>query len=123
MASSSSDSGRVSRRTDGILGSAQTGNSPREEPFRNYSGWNCIRCNSTNTIIEAYDHSLEGYCMSCARYQDIPKEKLRAYYESNPSSARRKIVLQVSRKKTLQTQYPGCWEGEFKGYGRRAGAQ
>ncbi len=92
------ESGRVGRRIDGILGVAQTGGSPREEPFRNWSGWNCLRCNSTNTIIESYDRSLEGYCMSCTRYQDIPEDKLNDYYEVNASSARRKVVLQVQGK-------------------------
>lgn len=46
----------------------------KEEPFRNYGGWPCPRCNSTNTVIEGYNSGPEGYCMSCTRNIPIPQE-------------------------------------------------
>ncbi len=69
----------VSRRSWTSLGNISSGGSFREEPFRNYGGWHCPRCNSTNTLIEEYDSGLEGYCMSCARTIEIPKEALDVY--------------------------------------------
>ena len=74
----------VSRRVYSVRGDNWAGGSPREEPFRNYGGWHCPRCRSTNTIIEGYDSGPEGYCLSCARTIEIPKEYMDAYrYRSN----------------------------------------
>ena len=118
MANNSADSGQVGRRKDGILGSAQMGGTPREEPFRTWAGWNCPRCDSTNTIIEGYDRTLEGYCMSCARYLNIPEENLNVYYEANPPSARRKSVLQVQSPVPVQAEDTWGREGEGQGHDR-----
>ena len=74
----------IGRRVSGIKGGSGGGGPPREEPFRNYGGWNCPRCDSTNTIIEVYDSGPEGYCMSCTRYIKIPKEHMRAYKARHP---------------------------------------
>ena len=69
----------------------------REEPFRNYGGWPCPNCNSTNTLIEGYNSGPEGYCMSCARYISVPKEHLNAYNRSRRSNVRQP-----------QQSYPVC---------------
>lgn len=58
---------------------------PREEPFRNFGGWKCPHCGSGNTIIEGYNSGPEGYCMTCTRYIEIPKENLNAYRNSRSS--------------------------------------
>ena len=77
--STGGEGGSVSRRSTGIRGNSQSGSGPREEPFRNYAGWPCPRCQSSNTIIEGYHSGPEGYCMSCTRTIEIPKEHLDAY--------------------------------------------
>ncbi len=69
----------VPRRSNGIIGGNESVGQPKEEPWRNYAGWECSHCDSTNTIIESYNSGPEGYCMSCTREQPIPKEHLDAY--------------------------------------------
>lgn len=82
MSNHTSDDGKSARRVNGIRGASERV-APREEPFRNYGGWSCPRCESTNTIIEGYDTGPEGYCMSCARTIPIPAEHLKRYERAN----------------------------------------
>ena len=62
-----------------------------QEPFRNYGGWQCPLCRSTNTIIEGYPSGPEGYCMSCTRNIDIPQEHLNAYHNFQQSQQSRQV--------------------------------
>ena len=69
------DSERRDGETLGRLnGTTPDGGRPRDEPFRNFGGWKCPCCRSTNTLIEVYTSGIEGHCMTCARTIPIPQE-------------------------------------------------
>ena len=78
----------IPRRSWTPLSDNSLGGSPREEPLRDYGGWPCPRCKSTNTIIEGYSSGPEGYCMTCTRTIDIPKEHMDVYRRTHRSNVR-----------------------------------